>query len=276
MKVKYTENRDDFYKYKEDVWNMLTLSYEKVKGGLKSYKSYKDFKDRHHALKLVEYPDLIACATYRHIFYNNIDTLKMVAIGCDQTDEGKKGLKLIVRDDIKSEGYIFWAEASGAIEHYFEEFGGYKIANCYAKEILGKEDIELDDDGFHYKRRIGKEEEDIYTKIIYGFKDKETFERINKHIDWVELPKVKFTEKSDKDIATQLTLAYDIIEAVYSANEDSGVYELFPNWYDYLLKARQTLEKYENNLKRRDYFIEEIDFLLDTMPVIELKPLNID
>lgn len=275
MKVKFAESRKDFQKYKKDVWDILTLSYEKVKGGLASYNSFEDFSRRQHALKLVEYPDLIACATYRHIYVKNVDTLKMVAIGCDQTEKGKKGLKLIVRDDIKSEGYIFWAEASGAIEHYFDKYGGYKIANCYAKEILGKEDIFLEKDGFHYSRKIGRDNDDVYTKVIYGFKDRQIFNEVNKYLDWVELPKERFTEKSKNEIETQLHLAYDFLEAIYSANEDSGVYELFPNWYDLLLKVRETINLYERDEKRKRYALHDTDYLLDTMTVIELKPLII-
>ena len=273
MKVKFTENKEDFNKYKKDVWNMLILSYEKVEGGLLSYRNFEDFEDRKHSLKIVEYPDLIACATYRHFNVKNTDILKLVAIGCDQTNSGKEGLKLIVRDDIKSEGYIFWAEVSGTIEHYFEKYNGYKIANCYASEILGRDDLILDNDGFHYTRKIGNG--NAYSKVIFGFRDDDTFKKVNEYINLC-LPQERFTEKSKEEVYTQLTLAYDILEAIYSANEDSGVYELFPNWYDYLIKARYTISKYEIDLKRKDYYLEEADFLLDTMPLIELKPLIIN
>ena len=279
IEVKFTDSIIDFNKYKEDVWNILSLSYENVKGGLQSYRDFKDFNKRHHYLKLVEYSDLIACATYRYYPINNIDTPKMVAIGCDQTDIGKKGLKLIVHDDIKSENYIYWAEAGGTIEYYFDKYSCYKIANCHAKEILGKDDIVLEEDGFHYTRKIGSDEIK-YTKVIYGFKDKETFERINARLDDAEIPKKKLFESSSRftpnDIITQIYLAYDIIEAIYSANEDSGIYELFPNWYDLLIKAINVLNKYEDNIKRRDYYVEQAEYLLDVMSVVELKPLIID
>lgn len=66
--------------------------------------------------------------------------------------------------------------------------------------------------------------------------------------------------------------AYTIIECIYRANEEDGVYELFPDWYDALVKAKETLEKYENNRMGKVY-IEYADYLLDTMPVLELKPL---
>ena len=280
MEVKFINSRVGFNKYKEDVWNILNISYKNLEGGLLSYNNdFETFNSRHHFLKVVEYPDLIACATYRKVLVKSTDTYKMVAIGCDQTKEGKDGLKLIVRDDIKSKNYIYWAEVSGAIEYYFERFYGYKIANCYAKEILGKGNIILGEDGFHYTRRIGKSK-NKFTKVIYGFKDKETFEYINKCLDDTELPKGRLFESSSRlthnDIVTQIYLAYDIIEAIYSANEDSGIYELFPNWYNLLAKTIEVLNKYENNIKRRDYYVEQAEYLLDTMSIVELKPLIID
>lgn len=67
----------------------------------------------------------------------------------------------------------------------------------------------------------------------------------------------------------------DFLEAIYSANEDSGVYELFPNWYDLLLKVRETINLYERDEKRKRFALHDTDYLLDTMTVIELKPLII-
>ena len=109
----------DFSIWWERVYNMLTLSYKNL-GGLKSYQGIRDFKSRKHLLKIVlsKNNELLACATYRKIE----SSLKMVAIGCNQKDDGKIAIQQIVIDDIQNENMHYWAEVSGSIEHYFKKY----------------------------------------------------------------------------------------------------------------------------------------------------------
>lgn len=201
---------------------------------------------------------------------------KMTAIGCDQTKVGKEGLKLIIKDDIVSNDYRFWVEASGKVENYFERFGGYKVHNIYASWLLKTNDITLCEDGFHYTREIGSEGE-TFTKIIYGFKDEDLYEYINNTLTDKEFYCGKLIEsKMTEDIKEKVKNAYSVIDTILRSHEEDGVNELFPNWYRSLVDARNTLKKYEVSSKIKNTYIEYADFLLDTMTLIELRPLILD
>ena len=271
LRVDYIKTNEDFNDCYQQVWNILSLSYDRL-GGLRSYFSVNDFRRKRPFLKVVDKENILACATYRETYINNISRYKLTAIGCDQTPEGKLGVEAIVKDDINSNEYKFWVEASGVIEHYFDKYDGYKVHNLFVGQILQKDDIILDPDGFHYSRKLGVEE-DLVKKVIFGFKDDTTFNMVNQQLKSKEFPNTK--QKESKVIEgsyEDVHNAYTIIECIYRANEEDGVYELFPDWYDALVKAKETLEKYENNRMGKVY-IEYADYLLDTMPVLELKPL---
>lgn len=114
--------------------------------------------------------DIASCAFYRNVNGG----FKLQAYGNDGTQFGKDGVKAIVKSDVSPYTSWIWGEVSGAIEHYFKKFEGYPLPNEFVVEVLHKspDDIELLDDGFHYRRKIGSNS-NATEKVIYGFPNKE-------------------------------------------------------------------------------------------------------
>ena len=88
--------------------------------------------------------------------------------------DGIAAVHEIIKKDIGGFSEFFWTECSGAVEKLYEKYKGIKIPNEYAFGIL-QIPISLEDDGFHYSREI---KGDIQRKVIYGFNNKETFEKV--------------------------------------------------------------------------------------------------
>ena len=131
LKVVFIE-KNDIMPMSELLWQMLVSSYENI-GGLKTYRNKDDFLKKVKYAKVVYNNDeVVACAIYR----NMEGSYKMVAIGCNQDEIGKQGIQAIIKDDIEKFDFHFWAEVSGAIEHYFRKYNGYPMPNILASEIL--------------------------------------------------------------------------------------------------------------------------------------------
>ena len=90
--------------------------------------------------------------------------------------QGVKIVHNIIKTDIGNFKNFFWSECSGAVERLYEKYNGIKIPNEYVSTILQKVIIP-EEDGFHYLRDI---KGDMQRKIMYGFNDKDTFEKILK------------------------------------------------------------------------------------------------
>ena len=164
------ENEEGFKQWAEPVWDILTASYENV-GGLKSYRNFSDFCKKKHLFIIAfdQNNKILACATYRRIE----DSRKMVAIGYEQSDDGKVALQMIIQDNIKNFDLHYWAEVSGAIEHYFKKHNGYPMPNILANDILNIDPsrIKLSNrDKVHYSREIGSDGE-MFEKMIFGAKN---------------------------------------------------------------------------------------------------------
>lgn len=110
------------------------------------------------------------------VFYRN--NFKLQAYGNDGTQFGKDGVKAIIKSDVAPYTNWVWGEVSDSIEHYFKKFEGYPLPNSFVAEVLKKspDDIELSKDGFHYKRKIGKNNE-ATEKIVYGFPSQDVADR---------------------------------------------------------------------------------------------------
>lgn len=271
LDLKFIE-RDEILANSDDIWDMLVLSYEGI-GGLKTYRSKQDFLKKVRYAKVVYYGDeLVACAIYR----NMEDSFKMVAIGCNQEEIGKQGIQAIIKDDIDKLDFHFWAEVSGAIEHYFRKYNGYPMPNMLASDILqiSPEKIRLSNkDMVHYERVIADE---WFEKMIYGAKSEDVFKAAMAAVDDYStfMKEVnQITEDAGTDMVYTPKQAMYIIENIYRAHEEDGFNELVPSWYNALLKAKETLKRMKPSRTVRDY-LEYCNYLLETMPLLELHPLN--
>lgn len=265
--------RDQIRKLGDVLWDMLVLSYENI-GGLKTYRSKEHFLSMAKYAKIAyDNGNIVACAIYR----NMEGSYKMVAIGCNQEANGKDGLQEIIKDDIEKIDFHFWAEVSGAIEHYFKKYNGYPMPNTLASKILNVTDdaIRLSSkDMVHYQRVIADE---WFEKMIFGVKNDEVYKEALLAVDDYSkfMREVnKINESADNGLKYSLKQAIYIIENILRAHEEDGFNELVPSWYEALNESLKTLKAAKPNRIVDDY-IEYCEYLLTHMPVLELHVLSI-
>ena len=92
---------------------------------------------------------------------------KSIASATDGSDQGKEDFKKSKLED--HEQRRAWGEVSGAPEHIQRKMGVPIVSNKRARELLNK-DVDLDDDGEHYSRKIGGH---VHRKVIMGHPKKE-------------------------------------------------------------------------------------------------------
>lgn len=264
--------KDEIIPLSDFLWQMLVSSYESI-GGLKTYRSKEDFLRKVKYAKVVyNNSDIVACAIYR----NMEGSYKMVAIGCNQEEIGKQGIQAIIKDDIEKFDFHFWAEVSGAIEHYFRKYNGYPMPNILASAILNisSESIRLSTkDMVHYERQISNE---WFEKMIFGAKSKEVYEAAIAAVeDYSTFMKEvnNITEGAKTAGKYSIKQAMYIIENIYRAHEEDNFNELIPSWHAALVESLKVLMAAEPSRTINDY-IEYCHYLLDTMPVLRLHEIN--
>ena len=142
---------EDMHKYADEVWNILQKSYAKVPGGFLTAKNVEDLINKTWLWKLVKKDNkIIALKLYKF----SKGGRKAIAGGTDGSIDGKKELLKIMHDDINLKDRKSWAEASGATEVHLTRLGAIPIPNKYASELLDKEILSYDPDGYHYIRTI--------------------------------------------------------------------------------------------------------------------------
>lgn len=271
-------NTPELYnKYVDEVWKMLSYSYDNI-GGLKSYRDYRDFLKKKHQIDVVvdKYDRLTACATYRN--FNG--GLKMVAIGCNQTQEGKLSLQEIIKHNIKNVHLNYWCEASGKIEYFFKKHNGYPIPNIFAEEILNLKNGEIrlsKYDNVHYERPIGKDGE-YFEKMIFGFCNEALYEKVLEDVEdyygfreYVNNQNNFLTENfASEDNFTVKDATY-IIERIYMANEEDGLIELTPSMnklLEFSVSYLKQLKEKNNNIIQ---YIEFGSYLLENTHIIAIN-----
>ena len=272
LKVVFLE-KDDIMPLSDFLWEMLVSSYENI-GGLKTYRSKEDFLRKVKYAKVAyNNADIVACAIYR----NMEGSYKMVAIGCNQDEIGKQGIQAIIKDDIEKFDFHFWAEVSGAIEHYFKKYNGYPMPNILASDILNisSELIRLSTkDMVHYERQISNE---WFEKMIFGAKSKEVYDAAIAAVeDYSKFMKEvnNIAENTQSMGKYSVKQALYIIENIYRAHEEDNFNELIPSWYNALRESLEVLMSAEPNRTVNDY-IEYCNYLLETMPVLKLHTIEI-
>ena len=274
--IKILNEQDEVEKYLPLVWDMLKKSYEKL-GGLKSYRDYDDFKKKKHLMLVVMgfgNENLLACATFRRIE----GSLKMTAIGCNQEDDGKLAIQQIVQYTISKLDLHYWAEVSGAIEHYFKIYNGYPMPNTFAGKILQVPDSQITPsktDIFHYDRAIGQNREK-FTKMIYGIKSEEIFQEVlSKFEDYYdfmnEVNRIDKNVNESKETKYSVKQAIYIIENLYRMHEEDGINELTPKWNDALNESLKVLNSTKEKTQTISDYIEYGEYLLSDMQVLTLN-----
>lgn len=151
-------------KYFDDVVNIIDYSYRNI-GGAKQFSSLDEILSDDYLWKLVrKNGKIVACCIYK----GNYNNRKLSVAGSDGTSIGKQALYDLWDEDIEMIERGMWAEVSEAAEHILLKKGVVKIPAEIAAKILhdrGKEVLSIEDDGYHYTRRIGNHE---LTKLMVG------------------------------------------------------------------------------------------------------------
>lgn len=137
---------DEMEQYLDTVWEILQNTYKDI-GGFKS--STKDSLIKETSMWKLSRRDGKIVAV---VLYVNKRGTKLVGAGTDGSPAGKKDMYMIISEDIKFKRV--WAEVSGAIEHIYLKLGATKVPNDMAAEILNKQILSLNPDGYHYTRLI--------------------------------------------------------------------------------------------------------------------------
>lgn len=209
-------------------------------------------------------------------FYRNVNgSFKLQAYGNDGTQFGKDGVKAIVKSDISPYTNWIWGEVSGAIEHYFKKFEGYPLPNEFVVNVLHKnpDDIELLDDGFHYRRKIGANS-NATEKVIYGFPDQDT---ANKAMNAAEYESKRTTlnmdlinRKQDLDEAEDGKLSFEgacsYVNQLSDLYDEQGWDQLTPGLSALLDQSIEVIKDNVNKEKWVKMTLDEALWLRENMP----------
>lgn len=171
----------------------------------------------------------------------------------------------------------YWTEVSRAIEHFFKKYNGYPISNIMASDILGISDTLIkksSNDMVHYSRPIGSNNE-MFEKMIYGFKSKEDFERILKYVDDYErfMKEVNNITEACGNSKYSLKQCYYIIDNIYRLHEEDGFQELLPTWHQALLDTLTILRNCNTQTETTNDYIDYATYLLEDMSVLTVNSL---
>lgn len=153
--------------HRHQIHNLIRNSYKKI-GGYSGHASGSDEESKAiHAdisssvIKAVRRPGNKITAVN---LYKKSHGRKSLASATDGTDQGKSDFIKTKFEDTKMRRA--WGEVSGAVEHIHNKLGTDKIPFSRAKKLVNKPDMEPDEDGVHYTRRIGATK---HKKIAVGY-----------------------------------------------------------------------------------------------------------
>ena len=200
---------------------------------------------------------LVACAYYRNMH----NSFKLQAYGNDGTQYGKDCVRAIIKSDVAPYTNWIWGEVSGAIEHYFKKFDGYSLPNSLVAEVLKKnpDDIELSKDGFHYKRKIGKNSE-ATEKVVYGFPSQDIADKAmasaNYEIERHKLNMQLINEDEDGKKELSFDGACSFVDQLSDLYDDEGWRQLTPGLSALL---DQSIEVIKKNTKQENWIQMTLD-----------------
>lgn len=153
----------DKEKYAENVWELFQNSYAKI-GGFKSAVDTQELIQDTALWKCIRRNgEITAVSVYKDKYGR-----KSIGSATNGTEQGKKDLYMIWAEDVKMNRS--WSEVSGAAEHINKKMGVGMIPNRFAAEILGKEILDYNEDGYHYTRLIaGHPHEKLLIGDVEGF-----------------------------------------------------------------------------------------------------------
>lgn len=173
-----TEGWDYIKDHIVQIWDFLNEGYKKA--GYDKFcgcDNYKSLLRNSNLIKIAFVDDQWVAVSVYTGYRGEFKSVGITAtINEDLRPLGVSAVHNIIKTDIGNFDIFFWTECSGAVERLYDKYDGIKIPNEYVSTILQKT-VVVHDDGFHYEREI---KGDMQQKIMYGFNNKETFEKVQK------------------------------------------------------------------------------------------------
>lgn len=271
MQIEYIKDSKEIEKVLPRVIELIKISYEVYYGTLDERKLTKNTS----LIQVVKSKkgQIISAALCRMIEGSH----KIQAICSDGSPEGKEGVKEIIKKNIVFYKNWVWGEVSETIEHYYKKYNGYPIPNCFAAELLEKapEKIQLDQDGFHYYRSIGKSEP--LRKVIYGFRNQEYLNKVLKIIDYQEMRKKFNLSESvleSKEYPEDLKYSSSFVNQLSDLFDEEEITELTPTLSAVLDSSINTLKRYIGKFDWVEKTYEFAKFLRKDIPEMKMGTFN--
>ncbi|MCD8208687.1 MAG: hypothetical protein LUD72_12170 [Bacteroidales bacterium] len=239
-----TDNREEIREYAPSVFDIMQKSYRDI-GGSYGVSNIKDLIRKTNILTLYVGGNHVYSAG---VYSTSRGGKKLYGIGCDGSPLGKEGVRVIIRRDIAAYKDWYWCEASGAVEHLFQKNGGHAIPSLYAEEILLAPVVKIVDE-YHYERYIAGH---LVTKIIFGYKNEEIFEKIRKKRDNYDgLNRIyefyrnvnEAKESAKGELPRETRMARHIIGTISDNLAEWAVSDLTPKQHQALIYSIGILEK---------------------------------
>ena len=251
-------DKDQIVKLLPEVIDLVNKTYEPI-GGYYGTTDIERLVRTTSLVKVVRDTDgkLVACAYYRNMH----NSFKLQAYGNDSTQYGKECVKAIIKSDVAPYINWIWGEVSGAIEHYFKKFEGYPLPNSLVAEVLKKnpDDIELSKDGFHYKRKIGANNE-ATEKVVYGFPNQDVANRAMASANYeierhkLNMQLINEVESSKKELSFDGACSF--VDQLSDLYDDEGWRQLTPGLSTLL---DQSIEVIKNNAEQEKWIQMTLD-----------------
>lgn len=283
---KNVSDNDYITKNRKEIWDFFDTGYKFAKlGGFKnSCSDYRSLNKNYSKIKLVYKDDvLIAASIYSGHQQGNKCVEITATTNIEYRELSKEAIKYIIKQDIGLYKDFYWGTFDGAIEHYYEKFGGILIPNDYAHLFL-RNGIIIDPDS-EYKINLNLRDGTEVSKVIYGFNSKETYDkiiaeddiRIKKQIEHMQtfLNKNNTLHEKVDTIITLQQYHVDVINLFYEERLD-GRSTLTPYMVSLINNSKKFLENFiikNPNIENKDYYelaIWNAQDILDTSTVTKL------
>ena len=268
--IKVYTDSDEIDNLIENVIDMVIKTYHKL-GGYYGQTDPKRLKRTTSMIKCIYDVNqkMIACS-----FYRNVDgSFKLQAYGHNGQQNGKDGVKAIIHSDVMQYKDWVWGEVSGGPEKYFKIFQGYPLPNELVSIALSKndKDIQLSEDGFHYKRVIANNQ-DVTEKVVFGFKNKELFDEAMENADY-EMLRNEFNlkdlnESENPFVIKSFKAACSFINQLSDMYDEKNLCQLPPGLSSMLDQSIIILKDNLNTASWVNKTLEDAEYLRDNISTI--------
>lgn len=269
--------------HKNEIWDFINKGYQEA--------GYEKFCGCDNARSLFKNANLIKIAFCNEewvaicVYTGYRGGYKCVGITATTNSNlrsvGIEAVKEMIKLNVTQYDEFYWTECSGSIEHLYEKYNGIKIPNEYVTSILQKP-VTLLNDGFHYERFV---KGDTQQKIIYGFNDQETFDRVKReHTEYInQCIQLILNSQINEDVEkpsfgrlSKVQCSVAIINFFVDLRWEEECYDLSSESLDILIKNVKYLKSVVNQLPQNQQIqqaIENGEDLINTTSVMTIQKL---